>query len=527
MTLGGAAVAVGSAVALAVGAFPSEAASPVNRAACKMPRAFLERTARGVHGGRSGDIQIVTRQPDFVGPGYPHSGPWPYLQRVPLLLHGPGYVRPGVAIDRPVTAAALAPTFAELVGFDLSGAAEGPLAEALVPAEERPDPPRLVVTLVWDGGGRIVLRTWPKAWPELKALIGQGTWYGRATVGSSPSVTPAVHATIGTGVFPDEHGLTDQTLRIKGRITTPWAAGPGRLERPTLADLYDQATGNVALVGAVATEPGHLGMIGHGSSLEGGDPDVAVLKSGTTGARWGLPGPIASAFSFPSYVNDVGGLAEAARALDRRDGRRDGRWRTSSIAGLKGGFDTPARVPYQTAVVRELIRREGFGDDEVTDLLFVNHKIIDLVGHRWTLNSPEMRDAVRAQDTDLPVLIQMLDEEVGTGRWVLALTADHGINPNPSVSGAVTLDRGLVARAIAERFDDGDGVPLVQAVRPTQIFLRRGELRGSLDAVARFLLGLRRADVAAGRVQPGKAGGPAFQAAFPTARLASLPCAAP
>jgi len=157
----------------------------------------------------------------------------------------------------------------------------------------------------------------------------------------------------------------------------------------------------------------------------------------------------------------------------------------------------------------------------------VNHKIIDLVGHRWTLNSPEMRDAVRAQDADLPVLIQMLDEEVGAGGWVLALTADHGINPNPSVSGAVTLDRGLVARAIAERFDDDDGVPLVQAVRPTQIFLRRGELRGSLDAVARFLLGLRRADVAAGRVQPGKAGGPAFQAAFPTARLASLPCASP
>jgi hypothetical protein len=82
-----------------------------------------------------------------------------------------------------------------------------------------------------------------------------------------------------------------------------------------------------------------------------------------------------------------------------------------------------------------------------------------------------------------------------------------------------------VARAIAERFDDGDGVPLVQAVRPTQIFLRRSELRGSLDAVARFLLGLGRVDVAAGRVPAGKAGGPAFQAAFPTSRLASLPCA--
>jgi len=192
---------------------------------------------------------------------------------------------------------------------------------------------------------------------------------------------------------------------------------------------------------------------------------------------------------------------------------------------LKGGFDTPARIPYQTAVVRELIRREGFGDDEVPDLLFVNHKIIDLVGHRWTLNSPEMRDAVRAQDADLPALVQMLDEEVGPGGWVLALTADHGINPDPAVSGAVTFDRARVARAIADRFDDGDGVPLVQAVRPTQIFLRRGELRASLEAVSRFLVGLRRADVAAGGLPAGKAGSPAFQAAFPTPRLATLPCA--
>lgn len=516
-------VAAASVAVLLLAAVPPAAAG--HRTACAMPRAFLERTARGVFDGRSGEIQIVTPQPDFVGPGYPHSGPWPYLQRVPLLLYGPGYISPGVAVDRPATVAALAPTFGELLGFELPGVAEVPLAEALVPSDQRPEPPRLVVTVVWDGGGRVVLRTWPKAWPNLKALIGGGTWYGRATVGSSPSVTPAVHATIGTGVFPDEHGLTDQTIRIKGRITTPWAAGPGRLERPTLADLFDPATGNQALMGMVGTEPGHVGMIGHGSSFEGGDADLAVLKSGVPGARWGLPGPLASAFSFPSYVNDVGGLAEAARALDRKDGRRDGRWRSNPIAGLKGGFDTPARIPYQTAVLRELIRREGFGDDAVSDLLFVNHKMIDLVGHRWTLNSPEMRDAVRAQDADLPVLVQMLDEEVGPGRWVLAITADHGINPDPSVSGAVTLDRARVARAIADRFDDGDGVPLVQAVRPTQIFLRRGELRASLEAVSRFLVGLRRADVAAGPVPAGRAAGPAFQAAFPEPRLATLPCA--
>jgi hypothetical protein len=377
---------------------------------------------------------------------------------------------------------------------------------------------------VWDGGGRNLLRTWPKAWPNLKALIGAGTWFPAATVGSSPSVTPAIHATIGTGVFPEEHGLIDQTMRFEGRIVTPWSAGPSRLLTPTVADLFDQAKENRSLVGAVATEPGHLGMLGHGAAWPGGDPDLAVLKSGAPGQRWGLAPPLAGPFSFPSYVNEVPGLAEAARALDARDGRRDGRWQGHRIAALNGGFDTPARIPYQTAVVREIIRREGFGDDDVPDLLYVNSKLIDLVGHRWSMNSPEMRDTVRIQDEDLPAVVRMLNEEIGPGRWVLALTADHGVTPKPSVSGAVVFDRGRVARAVAERFDDGDGVPLVQAVRPTQIFLRRSELRASLDQVARFLLGLRRGDLAAGATPAGKRSGPAFHGSFPTSRIDDLPC---
>lgn len=506
---------------------PISARSPVTRAACSLPRPFLERTARGIHGARSGDLQIVTRQPDFVGPGYPHSGPWPYLQRVPMLLYGPGYIEAGRSVGRPVTSAALAPTFAELIGYDMAATAEGPLTEALVPEAARPEPPRLVLTLVWDGGGRIVMRTWPRSWPNLKSLMAQGTWYGRATVGSSPSVTPAVHATIGTGEFPREHAMIDQTMRVDGRIVTPWSAGPSRLERPTLGDLFDPTTQNQALVGTVATEPGHLGMLGHGTSSEGGDEDLAVLKATGPGPRWGLAAPLDTAFSFPAYVNEVGGLAEAAADLDRRDGRKDGRWRGHRIAALKGGFDTPARIPYQTAVVREIIRREGFGKDQIPDLLYVNSKLIDLVGHRWTLNSPEMQDTVRIQDADLLAMIDMLNQEVGMGRWVLALTADHGVNPNPAVSGAVTLDRARVTRALTERFDDGDGVPLVQAVRPTQIFLRRSELRAGLSAVSSFLLGLTRGDLAAGGAPAGKAGGPSFQAVFPTARIDALPCFRP
>ena len=81
--------------------------------------------------------------------------------------------------------------------------------EALLPAEERPDPPKAILTVVWDGGGWDVLNTWPDAWPFMRKLMEEETLIENAIVGSSPSVTPAVHATIGTGTFPKEHTIVD------------------------------------------------------------------------------------------------------------------------------------------------------------------------------------------------------------------------------------------------------------------------------------------------------------------------------
>ena len=80
----------------------------------------------------------------------------------------------------------------------------------------------------------------------------------------------------------------------------------------------------------------------------------------------------------PGSVNEVGGFGEDVRRPDRADGALDGRWRGNDIAGLAGGFDTPARTPYQTRLVEEIVRREGFGRDRVPELLSVNHGAIDV-----------------------------------------------------------------------------------------------------------------------------------------------------
>ena len=411
--------------------------------ACGVPTKLLVRTLHGHRSDRSGDIDLLPREPDFVGHGgLPRSGPWDYVARVPLLWYGPGYIKAKGSVERVVTLADVAPTQGALIDFPFAAPDGSVLHEALVPPGSRAaDPPRLVVVVVWDGAGRDVLGAWPGAWPNLTALIDRGTWYNRAEVGSSPPSTAQIHATIGTGAFSGRHGLVAHQFRIGERIATPWEAGPRYLMLPTLADLYDRARGNEPVVGTVAMVAIQLGMMSHGSFWGGGDRTTSRCSGSVRAPRRSAPkasGGTSPATSHPSIgcrttSTTCPPITEYYDEVDRLDGRLDGRWHELNLddASLEEALRTPARVPWQTRLVGEVVDREGFGADATPDLLFVNYKLIDEVGHQDSLNSVQMRDSVRAQDSDLPSLIRTLEREVGEGRWVMALTADHGHTPDP------------------------------------------------------------------------------------------------
>jgi predicted AlkP superfamily pyrophosphatase or phosphodiesterase len=235
-------------------------------------------------------------------------------------------------------------------------------------------------------------------------------------------------------------------------------------------------------------------------------------------------------YHFPNYINGVGGFADDVRAVDANDGRIDGKWRTNDIATLLQGFDTPARIPYQTRVIERVIRGEGFGADDTPDLLFVNYKTIDYISHVWTMNSPEMQDAVAAQDAALHDFVDFLDATVGRGQWALVLTADHGSIPDPKVSGAFQISTSAIQTGINETFDtDGDQLRIVDLIQPTQVFVNQDELRQNghtLEDVSEWIMGLTKGETALPTVSvpTGQAGDPVFQAAFPSRIMDHLPC---
>jgi hypothetical protein len=503
------------------------------RAACSIPHRQLVRIWRGTDPERSGQIVFVPQEPNYVGTNFPHSGPWDYLQDVPLLWYGPGIVPAVGSVDRPVTIADIAPTQAELLGFDFD-APDGQALEEI----PRPDtPPPLIVTLVWDAGGRSVLDAFPNDWPVLRSLIDRGVWFDHASVGSSPSITPATHATIGTGAFPIHTGQTDAEFRLGDDLVRAGELGPVLMMEPTLADLYDRAMNNEPLVGALASVTWHLNMASHGSLWGGGDRDIAVLRvpveadnEGAEGKEWNLQGRNQPFFEFPAYVSNLPPLSAYTDAIDRQDGALDGKWRNNSIAQLEAGWATPARIPYQGRMVEDVIAREGFGDDDVPDLVFINSKAIDHVSHIFSVNSPEMRDTLAWQDEDLGRFVRFLDREVGRGRYVLVLTADHGAQYDPAVSGAFQVPPPELERDLNAAFPVSGHQSVFEAVRTSQIYLNEDVLAGSdytAEEISRFILdyteeqGLVEGSVPLSQVEATER---VFSAAFPISMLPDLPC---
>lgn len=506
-------------------------------ASCALPPQQLERIERGTWASRSPELQLVPKEPNYFGSfdTTTHSGPWDYIQGVPIVLYGPGYIQANgrMNLDRPVTVADLAPTLADLVGTPLPEGRPGrPITEALVPASERSGAPKMILFVVWDGGGTNVLTKWPDAYPNLKRLMTEGVSINAATVGSSPSVTPAIHATMGTGAFPDQHGIVDIPIRKGTRVPQSYPnKSPRNLELTTLADVYDKATDNEALIGLMAERAWHLGMMGHGAFTTGGDKDIAIMSEGGEGHLVTNP----TFYSLPTYLDGTPGFEADRETVDRSDGKDDGLWLGHRIpTEHRAGAANPVWTRYQSRLLKATWSNEGFGKDDVTDMFFTNFKEVDLIGHVYNYLQPEMRSMVKHTDIVLGQLTAWLDANVGKDEWVLAMTADHGSGPDPYKTGAWPIDEARLQVDIAVEF----GVrvtDLFQAQRPTGMWLNAETMEQNAittEAIADFVMDYTiRDNWKEGRRLPlayrERWSEKIFAAAFPTNRLEEVvECAA-
>ena len=139
-----------------------------------------------------------------------------------------------------------------------------------------------------------------------------------------------------------------------------------------------------------------------------------------------------------------------------------------------------------------LITEERYGRDEVTDLVFTNYKQIDRVAHYYSMESPEVRDSVVASDEQLPVLTDFLDEEIGAGKYVVVVTADHGMQPDESTNDGFGINPTELEEDIQEEFG-----PVLRGIWPTEAFFHPGALEEhdvTAEEVAEFIADYRAED---------------------------------
>jgi Type I phosphodiesterase / nucleotide pyrophosphatase len=492
---------------------------------------------------RSGEIMLVPKPHRFIlsrwdmttlgtaapEPQTSHPNPWNYLAHVPLIGYGPGYF-PARQDDTQVDISQIAPTYAQALGTQLDGAS-APLP-GFKPGTR---PPKAIVTVVIDGGGWNALRQHPYSWPTIRSLAEEGSSYTRAHIGSAPSITGALHATIGAGVYPLVHGLPGNQMRgPDGANTDTWKqdADPEFLRVNTLSDLHDLEENNRAQHVTVAFEDWHLGMLGHGAMTEGGDKDVAVIWD-TDAAEWTINEDF---YEFPSYVadNDVDVLAGYEAALDPRDGVRDGKWFGHPTADLATAKLGPYHLRYASAgfsrltgdVVMEVLREERVGKDAVPDVAWFELKTPDYAGHAFNVTGPEQGDVLRETDRVIERVKSYLDAEVGTGSYLLLITADHGQQPLPDGVGGWRINGKELEADIEQRFG-----PIIEKITPVDIYVDMEAVERedvSLADVSRYISvytigeNIPDGEPGANRVPEGRLGELLFAGAFPTDYLRSL-----
>ena len=72
------------------------------------------------------------------------------------------------------------------------------------------------------------------------------------------------------------------------------------------------------------------------------------------------------------------------------------------------------------------LKGERLGQGDVPDMLCVSYSETDVIGHKYSPRSEHTDEAYLELDKDLARLLSALDAQVGSGNYLLFLTADHG-----------------------------------------------------------------------------------------------------
>jgi hypothetical protein len=336
------------------------------------------------------------------------------------------------------------------------------------------------MVIVLDGMRRDYFDRYASLMPTLSALRQHSAWFTQAQVNFVPTNTAVGHSTISTGADPRVHGITGVSVydRIHRRRYDLFAGGmPHDLMAMTLADVWQLATGRRAIVLAhCSIDRAATPLAGHGACQLNGAPVVLASYDQQTGNWTTNP----DCFRLPEYLKN-----RNARELWQA-GREWMGHRIDSPTDVRYSALFPA---FEADAMTAMIEREPVGADDAADLILLNYKGADFVGHKYGPDSSELRVTLAEMDHHLTRMLSALEAKVGNN-YLLAVTADHGMPSEPR-----SPDRRHSAQSIVdllhEKFDP-EAKQLITSYEPenSQIFVDEDRLSAlglTLRDLAHFL----------------------------------------
>ena len=327
-------------------------------------------------------------------------------------------------------------------------------------------PPKLIVFITVDQLRGDMLDRYRGDMRHGYARLMRGAWFDRAYQDHAITETAPGHASLLSGRFPastgimsNSAGVADGGHRLVVGLPNELGASPSRFRGTTLFDWLKAKDARSRALSVSRKDRGAILSIGAAPQ------DVYWYSS-------------SGAFTTSTYYRDT--LPAWATAFNARripHTYAGAYWRLSrdastyaepdSVPFENGGMNfvfphafpadsaraavavsgTPTSDSLVALFALEGLRHTGIGRGPQTDILAVSFSASDAVGHTWGPDSREAHENQIRLDETLGWFLDALYRLRDSSTVVIALTGDHGVQPNPQLArqrGEATGDQGLI-----------------------------------------------------------------------------------
>lgn len=286
------------------------------------------------------------------------------------------------------------------------------MAAVALCASGQTDRPKLIVGLVVDQMRWDYLYNYQWGEGGFKTLLQDGYRCNNTIIDYVPTVTAAGHASIYSGTTPAFHGIAGNNFMLNGKNVTSVQddseRGVGGNDKTRGKSPRNLITTNLADQLLLATDFKSRTV---GIALK---DRAAILPAGhrPIGAYWydkGSASFVTSTYyrdKLPKWVSDFNKKHHDEIASDV--------------------YNLPIGTTLTFALAEQALINEQLGQGEATDLLAISVSNTDMCSHYYGTHSPKVDSIYYQLDREIAHFIEVLDQRIGRGNYLLFLSADHG-----------------------------------------------------------------------------------------------------